>query len=115
MAYTYKAGADLTGKAGYAVKTSGTNKTVVLATAGSANIGILVDTNKQGLAVVVAEEGERVLAKLGGTVAFGDKLKSDANGALVLAGTAADLIIAEAKQDGVSGDLVYVVVEKAAK
>jgi len=116
MAYTYVAGADFTGKQGFAVKADSDNREVALATANSVNVGILVDTNTEGKAVVVAEEGERVLAKLGGAVTFGDKLKSDSAGKLVVAGgTGDDNVIAEAKEDGSTNDLIYVVVGKFVK
>jgi len=116
MAYSFIAGEDLTGKVGYAVKADTDNKEVVLAGANEVAMGILKNANTAGLAVGVAGLGERVLAKLGGTVEFGDKLKVKAGGTLVVAGGSGDdNVIAEAQEDGASGDLIYVVVEKFIK
>lgn len=114
MAKTFTAGANLTGKEGYAVKADGTNNKVILATANSINFGILttVGGNADGAPVGVAKDGERVLAKIGGTITFGAKLKSDANGALVVSTTDLDNVIAEAEANAVAGDMAYVIVQK---
>ena len=45
---------------------------------------------------------------LGGTVAFGDYLTSDSNGALVATTTNNDKIVAQAFESGVAGDLISV-------
>lgn len=116
MAHSFIAGADLTGKVGYAVKADTDNKEVVLAGANEVALGILKNANTSGNAVGVATLGERVLAKLGGAVEFGNKLKVTTGGVLIVAGgTGDDNVIAEAQEDGASGDLIYVIVEKFIK
>lgn len=116
MAYSFIAGANLTGKVGYAVKADTDNKEVVLAGANEVATGILTNDNTAGKAVGVAGLGERVLAKVGGSVSFGDKLKVTTNGLLIVAGGSGDdNVIAEAQEDGSANDLIYVVVEKFVK
>jgi len=109
MAKTFIAGADLTGKIGYAVKAHTDNKEVVLAGANAVCLGILVNDGIENAGVGVATVGERVLAKVGGAVEFGDMLKADTNGMLVVAGGSGDdNVIATAEQDGATNDLIYV-------
>ena len=116
MAKSFIAGADLTGKVGYAVKADTDNKEVVLAGANEVAFGILTTDNTAGKAVGVAKVGERVLAKLGGAVSFGDKLKVATGGLLVVAGgTGDDNVIAEAEEDGVANDLRYVTIQAFVK
>lgn len=108
MRTTFKAGADLTGKIGYAVKASTNDREVVLgATAGELCVGILINDNIAGYAVGVALGGEICKGKLGGTVACGDGLAVDANGKLVVA-SAGDIVVAKALKAGVANDLVEV-------
>jgi len=56
----------------------------------------------------VAMPGGGAKALLGGTVAFGDFLASDAAGKLVATTTANDKVIAQALQSGVVNDLISV-------
>lgn len=113
---SFNAGADLTGKRGYAVMTSGTNKEVILATANADAFGILTNDGIQNEAVPVAMVGEYVKAKLGGSVVFGDPLKVTTGGVLIKAGgTSDDNVIAVAAQDGSANDLIYVTVAKFVK
>lgn len=108
MRTTFKAGADLTGKIGYAVKASANDREVVLgATAGELCVGILINDNIAGYAVGVALGGEICKGKLGGTVACGDGLTVNADGKLVVA-TAGDIVVAKALKAGVANDLVEV-------
>ncbi len=116
MAKTFIAGKDLTGKAGYAVVASATDKEVELATANAVCFGILTNDGEEGKGVGVAKEGKRVLAKIGGTVSFGEKLIADSAGRLVASDeTGDDNIIAEAEQDAVVNDLAYVTIVKYVK
>lgn len=113
---SYLAGADLTGKLGFAVKSSGTSKTVIVGTANAVCIGILTNDNTSGKAVGVALDGEVCLAKLGGSVSYGDFLKADSAGKLVVAGgTGDDNVIAQALQGGSANDLAEVVIVKFVK
>lgn len=114
---TFTAGADLTGKFGYAVVASATNKVVTLpANANDICLGILMNDNTSGKVVGVALPGEVCKVKLGGAVDFGAELKTAAGGALVAAGgTGDDKVIAKALEDGASGDLIYAVVENFIK
>ena len=116
MSKSFIAGADLTGKVGYAVKANTDNKDGVLAGANEVAFGILTNDNVENKAVAVATVGERVLAKLGGAVEHGNDLKVASGGALVVAGgTGDDNVCAVAEQDGASGDLIYVHIVKFVK
>ena len=116
MTRSFIAGVDLTGKAGFAVKADTDNREVVLAGANEVCLGILTNVGVAGAAVGVANVGETVLAKLGGAVDFGMKLKADADGKLVAAGgTGDDNVIAEAQEDGADEDLIRVTVVKFVK
>lgn len=116
MAKSFIAGENLTGKLGYAVKANTDDKEVVLAGANEVAFGIITNDNVENAPVGVATVGERVLAKLGGSVEHGDDLKVASGGALVKAGgTADDNVCAVAEQDGSSGDLIYVHIVKFVK
>lgn len=56
----------------------------------------------------VALPGGGAVAKLGGTVAFGDELASTTDGSLIKVSAANKIVIAVAMQAGVSGDLIPV-------
>lgn len=110
---TVDAGADLSAKQYYFVKADGT-----LCGAGGKALGILQNSPKSGRAAGIRVFGGSKLV-LGGTVAVGDYIASDASGkgvkatvASVLAGTpeplAGDHVIAIALDAGVSGDTVAV-------
>ena len=116
MAKSFIAGENLTGKVGYAVKANTDDKEVVLAGANEVAFGIITNDNIENGAVGVATVGERVLAKLVGSVEHGDDLKVGTGGALVKAGgTNDDNVVAVAEQDGASGDLIYVHIVKFVK
>ena len=113
---SYIAGGDLTGKVGYAVKSNGTSKTVVVGTANAVCTGILTNDNVSGKPVAVANVGEVCLAKLGASASFDGFLKADSAGKLVPAGgTGDDNVIAQALQDGSANDLIEVVIVKFVK
>lgn len=61
-------------------------------------------------AVEVARPGGGAKGLLGGTVAAGDFLTGHTDGSLIKNDGAADIVIAQAKQDGVVGDLIDVAV-----
>ena len=108
MRTTFKAGADLTGKIGYAVVATENDREVELgSTAGELCVGILMNDNIAGYAVGVALAGEICKGKLGGTVACGQGLAVDANGKLKVA-TAGQNVIAKALKDGVADDLIEI-------
>lgn len=116
MAKSFIAGADLTGKLGYAVKANTDNKEVILCGANEVAFGILTNDNTENKTVGVATVGERVLAKLGGSVEHGDALKVASGGVLVVAGgTGDDNVIAVAEEDGSANDLIYVHIVKFVK
>ena len=58
--------------------------------------------------IEVALPGGGAIAKLGGTVAFGDMLGFNTDGKLIKVAQASDRVIAMAMQDGVDGDLIAV-------
>lgn len=104
---TFIAGADLTGKVGYAVKADA-GKIKLASTKGEACLGILMNDNKADQAVGVALVGEVCKAKLAGTVAMGDLLAAQADGRLAkIADSEAD--VAMAIEAGAENDLIYVV------
>lgn len=108
MRTTFKAGADLTGKIGYAVVATENDREVALgSTAGELCVGILINDNIEGYAVGVALAGEICKGKLGGAVDCGDGLAVDANGKLQVA-TSGQQVIAKALKAGVANDLVEV-------
>lgn len=103
---------DLTGKAGYAVAldTSNANQ-VVLANAQTAPaIGILLTEGKAGdvVGVILGQVGT-ARAIYGGTVSIGNALTADSTGKLIATTTAADQVIAIAKEAGVSGEMHEVI------
>ena len=104
-----KAGADLTGKIGFAVKFD-SNGAVVLATDDTA-IGILRNDGKAGETVGVCVYGKAEVAKLGGTVNAGDQLMATAGGTLQVV-TDGKKAIAVALEKGVADDEIEVVVDR---
>lgn len=102
----YKAGADLSAEANkyLAVKFDGSGD-IVLAGAGEAAIGFLFNLPSDTETVEIATEGGGALGVAGGTVTAGDFLKSDANGKLVVAASAGDLVIARAMKAAVADDV----------
>lgn len=104
---TFIAGADLTGKVGYAVKAD--NGKVILAdTKGEACLGIVMNDNVADRGVGVALVGEVCKAKLAGDVVMGDLLAAQTTGALNKS-AASEADVAMALEAGKSGDLIYVV------
>lgn len=91
-----KAGSD---KSHVAKASAATDKAIGLAQS-------LVESAEQAVEVALPGGGAKGL--LGGTVSFGDFLASDSNGALVATTTANNKVIAQAMEDGVSGDLIAV-------
>lgn len=115
MRTTFKAGADLTGKVGYAVKATTNDREVALqSVAGAECVGIIINDNIAGYAVGVALCGEICKGKLGGSVDCGDLLASKNDGTLAKA-TNGQIAIAKALQDGVSGDLAEIEVVEFGK
>lgn len=111
---TFKAGEDLTGKTGFAVKAHTTDGEVVLAEANDVCLGLLVNDNTSGRSVSVALNGQgEFKGKLGGAVSFGDYLEANAYGELVeAAGAGEHNVIAQALSDGADTQLIYVDIVK---
>lgn len=103
----FVAGADLSAKQFHFVKLqSGTN--VTFSGAGEKAVGVLMNKDvKSGDDAEVAHLGGGALVKLAGTVAAGDSIASDANGAGVVAG-AATWAAGVAMEAGVAGDVISV-------
>ncbi len=97
-----KAGADLSSSLHKAVKYDASGD-VVLAGAGEAAIGFLMNEPKSGEAAEVAGPGGGALAKAAAAIVHGDYLKSDANGDMVVA-VATDQAVAVARDAAASGD-----------
>ena len=106
----FKAGADLSAKINYLCKLDTVETQVVLATADAVCVGVINNKPTLGQAVTVAI-GETVKVILGGTVAVGDYIVSDANGKAVVR-VAEVNVFGIALQAGVAGDTVEVLVEK---
>ena len=105
---TFIAGADLTGKAGYALKADN-GKVKLASVKGEACLGILTNDNVADRAVTVALPGEVCKVKLGATVTMGAFLAAGTDGRLA---TTADSEndVAMALEAGVENDLIYAVV-----
>lgn len=111
-----KAGADLSGKQ-YRVVKQQSDRTVVLATAASDNLfGVLTNAPVAGDTADVCGINAVGTFKvvLGGTVAFGAKLTTDANGAGVTA-TTGNNVFGIAQEAGVTGQVIeYLCVKEVA-
>lgn len=105
----FKAGADLSASSNkyLAVKFDG-NGDIVLAGAGDAAIGFLMNLPELGKAAEVATLGGGALGVSAATIAAGTFVKSDANGKLVAATTNNDLAIARTMKSSVANDVVEV-------
>lgn len=109
---TFKAAAAI--PQGSVVKAGADNKHVAKATAATQKcIGVaqnLASAAEDKVEVALPGGGGKGLA--GDTIAFGDLLTSDANGALVATTTANDRVVAMAMEDAVVGDLfsIHVIV-----
>lgn len=108
--YSYPCETDLSARQYTYVKL--TSNKVVAAGAGDAPVGILQNA-PNGSSTAPATAVVRLFGasklKLGGTVAQGNFLKSDANGKGVAVAAQHDQYGSEAKSSGVSGDLILVV------
>lgn len=95
---------------GYAVKPGSSKEQVAVVTAATDKaIGILQNTTTATDEVAeVALPGGGAIAKLGGTVSFGDILGFATDGRLVKVANTSDRVIAMAMQDGVANDLIAV-------
>lgn len=93
-----------------AVKASGTDgKSVDVGTAASDKlIGICQNAASTSIPAEVALPGGGAKAKLGGTVAFGDKLTATTAGKLITTVVDHDRFLAIAMKDGVDGDVIPV-------
>jgi hypothetical protein len=107
--YTYKSDS-ATISVGMVVKAGSDEGHVALAAAATdKSVGIAmspVTAAEDAIEVAMAGGGAKGL--LGGTVAFGDYLASDAAGKLVATTTANDKVVAQALQAGVVNDLISV-------
>lgn len=104
-----KAGADLSAKQFYLVKSNtAVEDGVVLAAAATDEImGVLMDKPASGEwgAVAMISKGGKAPVKYGGTVAKGDKLTSDASGLAITTTTAGNKVIGIAVKAGVANDI----------
>ncbi len=81
----------------------------VVSAATDKGIGILQNTTTAANEIAeVALPGGGAIAKLGGTVAFGDMLGFNTGGKLIKVAQASDRVIAMAMEDGVADDLIAV-------
>lgn len=103
---TLEAGADLSSKQYHGVK-FGSADDLVVAAAAEQGIGILMNQPTSGKMAEVALNGGGAKAKLAGTVARGDSLTPDADGAFVVA-AAGERATCIAMASGVSGDVIAV-------
>lgn len=99
------AGADLSAKQYHFVLQASDGEIDAVASAGGVATGVLQDNpNAQGKAARVRVNGSTKL-KVGGTVAAGAKLQSDASGQGITAASA-DHVLAQAQEAGVDGDII---------
>lgn len=100
-----KAAADLSAKQYYAVKVD-SNREYALCSAGTDKIaGSLQNKPEAGQVALVYNRGTFPV-KLGDTVAIGDLLTADSNGAWVATTTSNDIVAAKATQAGSAGDVI---------
>jgi len=108
---TLLANADLSASQYHFVKVGAGTYPLSVAAAGESAIGVLM--NKPGEATGAAGESAQVAilgcpkVKLGGTIAVGDNLAADADGAAIVATTPA-FVVAKALQAGTDGQVVRV-------
>lgn len=95
---------------GLVVKPGSSKEHVQVSSAGTdKSIGILQNTTVAANEVAeVALPGGGAVAKLGGTVSFGDELAANSDGKLVKVTAANHIVIAIAMEDGVENDLIAV-------
>ena len=101
-------------KEGVGVKLDSTIFRVVLATAGSQNIGIITDNGTYAIndTINIAADAGDIVQVLAGGVGFsiGDNLKTDSNGAWVTA-SVGDASFAVALQNATSGQLGWAIIQ----
>lgn len=106
------AGAEITKGAGKAVKFDSSGNVILCSSAGEAAIGILImqtaDNVAEGDSVTVQITG-RGQAVAGGTIAAGDMLAVDTNGALVKA-AATNYVVGQALAAGTANGFVEVII-----
>lgn len=103
--YAFSAGGTIT--KGLAVKFSGTNVVAAAATTDN-SIGLAQTDAASGEQVEVAMPGGGGFAIAQGTIAAGDRLVSHTDGKLKKAAAANDIIIAQALESAVAGDIFAV-------
>ena len=96
-----------------AVRADATGGLVELAGAGDRITGFTMSAAAVSAPVEIAGSGGGAKATAGGTISDGDPLKVDANGDLVLADTADDVIVATAREDAVDNDIFAVFVDES--
>jgi hypothetical protein len=93
------------------IDSSNAPSNIVLAAAGTdKSIGVLVDQPLAGQTgtVRLRSAAGTLFVKLGGTVAVGDAITSNASGAGIVTVTAGDEVLGRALQAGVSGDVIEI-------
>lgn len=100
------AAVDLTAKRYYLVKQDGSGNAVLAAAATDKIEGSIDDPGNGSVlgGISVAKANGKVI--LGGTVAPGDNLTSDANGAAIATTTGGNLVFGRAVYAGVAGDVI---------
>lgn len=102
---SFEAAADLSAKRYYLAKLDANGKAVLGAAAADRVKGPIYEPAVSGLAVAVAIAGQPKVI-LGGTVAPGDRLTSDAAGKAIVTVTSGHYVFGEAIEAGVAGDIV---------
>ncbi len=105
------AGADLTGKEGYAVKLD-TDGTLILATAGDPVWGIVIEGTTAGKYTTCAIS-DMPEAVCGAAIAEGAKVASDANGKLVTATTGDDVIGVARGTTAAADEFLTILIDRA--
>ena len=108
---TAAAGADLSTKQFFLVKSGTTAGQVVLAGAGEDALGVLYEPAAAAGRAVAVGVGGVMRAYAGGTVAIGARVASSADGEIVAA-TAGDYVLGVAKTAGVDGSLIEIYWDK---
>lgn len=105
------AGADLSAKQFFLLKLDASADAVLAAAGTDKIIGVLQNDPKSGEAADIAVAPGITKVDLGGTVAIGDEITSDASGKGVVSTSAGDRMIGQALRAGVSGDIVEVLLQ----
>jgi hypothetical protein len=107
--YTFKADASI--DRGRAVKLNSSDGQHVAVCTATTDLAVGISqgsTTASGDFMEVAIQGGGAKALLGGTVSKGNLLVATTDGSLIKASASGDQLIAEAMQDGVSGDIIAV-------